>query len=114
MQNREGAKFRAKDSIRTLCSDLRSFAPLRLYSDWDAGLEPAVPGGEQFTRRENGYYLRPELSVDISPHCAGGQSLPMTSALYIVDGVRTPFCKMGTTLANADAVELGRAVSAAV
>jgi acetyl-CoA acetyltransferase family protein len=38
----------------------------------------------------------------------------MTSALYIVDGVRTPFCKMGTTLANADAVELGRTASAAV
>ncbi|MDO8543271.1 MAG: thiolase family protein [Opitutaceae bacterium] len=38
----------------------------------------------------------------------------MTSPLYIVDGVRTPFCKMGTALAGADAVELGRTVAAAV
>lgn len=38
----------------------------------------------------------------------------MTSPLYIVDGVRTPFCKMGTTLAGADAVELGRTAAAAV
>ena len=37
-----------------------------------------------------------------------------TSALYIVDGVRTPFCKMGTALAGADAVELGRTAAAAV
>jgi acetyl-CoA acetyltransferase family protein len=38
----------------------------------------------------------------------------MTSPLYIVDGVRTPFCKMGTALAGTDAIELGRTVSAAV
>ena len=38
----------------------------------------------------------------------------MKEALYIVDGVRTPFAKMGTTLAACDAVELGRTVSAAV
>lgn len=38
----------------------------------------------------------------------------MNSPLYIVDGVRTPFCKMGTTLAGADAVELGRTAAAAV
>ncbi len=38
----------------------------------------------------------------------------MNSPLYIVDGVRTPFCKMGTTLAGADAVELGRTATAAV
>lgn len=38
----------------------------------------------------------------------------MTAPLYIVDGVRTPFCKMGTALAGADAIELGRAAAAAV
>ena len=38
----------------------------------------------------------------------------MTTPLYIVDGVRTPFCKMGTALADADAVELGRTAVAAV
>ena len=38
----------------------------------------------------------------------------MNSPLYIVDGVRTPFCKMGTALAGADAVELGRTATAAV
>lgn len=38
----------------------------------------------------------------------------MKETLYIVDGVRTPFCKMGTTLARADAVELGRTAAAAV
>jgi len=32
----------------------------------------------------------------------------MKEPLYIVDGVRTPFCKMGTLLASASAVELGR------
>lgn len=38
----------------------------------------------------------------------------MNSPLYIVDGVRTPFAKMGTTLAAADAVDLGRTAAAAV
>lgn len=38
----------------------------------------------------------------------------MNAPLYIVDGVRTPFCKMGTTLAGADAIELGRSAAAAV
>lgn len=38
----------------------------------------------------------------------------MTSPLYIVDGVRTPFCKAGTALASSDAIELGRAAAAAV
>ena len=38
----------------------------------------------------------------------------MTTPLYIVDGVRTPFCKMGTALAGADAVELGRSATAAL
>jgi acetyl-CoA C-acetyltransferase/acetyl-CoA acyltransferase len=38
----------------------------------------------------------------------------MSSALYIVDGVRTPFCKMGTALATADAVDLGRSAASAV
>src|SRR5688500_5122829 len=38
----------------------------------------------------------------------------MSNALYIVDGVRTPFCKMGTALAGSDAVELGRTAAAAV
>src|SRR3954452_16368775 len=44
-----------------------------------------------------------------SSHCR-----PMNSPLYIVDGVRTPFCKMGTALAGADAIELGRTAAAAV
>lgn len=38
----------------------------------------------------------------------------MKEPLYIVDGVRTPFAKMGTTLAGCDAVELGRTAAAAV
>lgn len=33
-----------------------------------------------------------------------------SNSLVIVDGVRTPFAKFGTTLASADAVELGRVV----
>jgi acetyl-CoA acetyltransferase family protein len=36
----------------------------------------------------------------------------MSSPVYIVEGVRTPFCKMGTALAGTDAVELGRAATA--
>jgi acetyl-CoA acetyltransferase family protein len=38
----------------------------------------------------------------------------MKESLYIVDGVRTPFAKMGTTLAACDAAELGRTAAAAV
>ena len=38
----------------------------------------------------------------------------MNTPLYIVDGVRTPFARMGTTLAGCDAVELGRTAAAAV
>ncbi|HTJ78417.1 MAG TPA: acetyl-CoA C-acyltransferase [Rariglobus sp.] len=38
----------------------------------------------------------------------------MKAPLYIVDGVRTPFCKMGTALASADAIELGRSAAAAL
>jgi acetyl-CoA C-acetyltransferase/acetyl-CoA acyltransferase len=38
----------------------------------------------------------------------------MTPTLYIVDGVRTPFCKMGTALAGSDAVDLGRTAATAV
>jgi acetyl-CoA acetyltransferase family protein len=38
----------------------------------------------------------------------------MNSTLYIVDGVRTPFCKMGTQLAASDAVDLGRTATAAL
>ena len=38
-------------------------------------------------------------------------SLP--APLYFVDGVRTPFCRMGTALAGTDAVELGRTAAAA-
>ncbi|MBI4626785.1 MAG: thiolase family protein [Verrucomicrobia bacterium] len=38
----------------------------------------------------------------------------MKEAAYIVAGVRTPFCKMGTALAGADAIDLGRAAAAAV
>ncbi len=34
--------------------------------------------------------------------------------LFFIDGVRTPFCKMGTTLASMDAVELGRSAIAAL
>src|SRR6267378_3501704 len=33
----------------------------------------------------------------------------MNEPIYIVDGVRTPFAKSGTTLADYDAVELGKA-----
>ena len=32
--------------------------------------------------------------------------------IYIVDGVRTPFAKMGTAFAETDAVELGRVATA--
>ena len=39
-------------------------------------------------------------------------SLP--APLYIVDGVRTPCCRMGTDLAGTDAVELGRTAVAAL
>lgn len=38
----------------------------------------------------------------------------MKEPLYIVDGVRTPFAKMGTTLAACDAAELGRTAAAAL
>ncbi len=38
----------------------------------------------------------------------------MKEPLYIVDGVRTPFAKLGTTLAGCDATELGRTATAAV
>ncbi|HLP25439.1 MAG TPA: acetyl-CoA C-acyltransferase, partial [Acidobacteriota bacterium] len=38
----------------------------------------------------------------------------MKEPLYIVDGVRTPFAKMGTTLAACDAAELGRTATAAL
>src|SRR5882724_5238699 len=38
----------------------------------------------------------------------------MKESLYIVDGVRTPFCKMGTAFAGADAIDLGRSATAAV
>ncbi|MDF3058628.1 MAG: acetyl-CoA acetyltransferase [Rariglobus sp.] len=38
----------------------------------------------------------------------------MNASLYIVDGARTPFSKMGTDLAASDAVELGRAAATAV
>jgi acetyl-CoA C-acetyltransferase/acetyl-CoA acyltransferase len=38
----------------------------------------------------------------------------MKEPLYIVDGLRTPFAKMGTTLAACDATELGRTAAAAV
>lgn len=38
----------------------------------------------------------------------------MKAPLYIVDGVRTPFAKMGTTLAACDASELGRTAAAAL
>lgn len=34
--------------------------------------------------------------------------------LFIIDGIRTPFCKMGSTLADFDAVELGRAAVSAL
>ena len=34
---------------------------------------------------------------------------PLDQPIYIVDGVRTPFAKMGTAFADTDAVELGRA-----
>src|SRR6185436_14654583 len=45
-------------------------------------------------------------------HPRGGARMKET--LYIVDGVRTPFCKMGTTLAGSDAVDLGRTATAAL
>jgi acetyl-CoA C-acetyltransferase/acetyl-CoA acyltransferase len=38
----------------------------------------------------------------------------MKEPLYIVDGLRTPFCKMGTALAGSDAADLGRSVVAAL
>lgn len=38
----------------------------------------------------------------------------MKEPLYIVDGMRTPFARMGTTLAACDATELGRTAAAAV
>lgn len=38
----------------------------------------------------------------------------MKETLYIVDGLRTPFCKMGTALAGSDAADLGRGVVAAL
>jgi acetyl-CoA acetyltransferase family protein len=38
----------------------------------------------------------------------------MSAELFIVDGVRTPFSKMGTALADTDAVELGRSTASAV
>ncbi len=38
----------------------------------------------------------------------------MKEPLYIVDGVRTPFARMGTTLAASDAADLGRTAAAAV
>ena len=38
----------------------------------------------------------------------------MSSALYIVDGLRTPFCKIGTALAHSDAADLGRTAVAAL
>jgi acetyl-CoA C-acetyltransferase/acetyl-CoA acyltransferase len=38
----------------------------------------------------------------------------MNALLYVVDGVRTPFCKMGTALAGMDAVELGRSAASGV
>ena len=38
----------------------------------------------------------------------------MNAPLYIVDGARTAFCKMGTDLASSDAVELGRTAASAV
>lgn len=38
----------------------------------------------------------------------------MKAPLYIVDGLRTPFAKMGTTLAACDATELGRTATVAV
>jgi len=38
----------------------------------------------------------------------------MNAPLYVIDGIRTPFCKMGTALAGADAIELGRTVASAL
>ena len=38
----------------------------------------------------------------------------MKTPVYIVEGVRTPFCKAGSELATADAVELGRTAVAAL
>ncbi len=38
----------------------------------------------------------------------------MNTPVYIVDGLRTPFCKMGTDLAASDAVDLGRTAASAL
>ncbi|MFH1497127.1 MAG: acetyl-CoA C-acyltransferase [Verrucomicrobiota bacterium] len=38
----------------------------------------------------------------------------MNTPVYIVDGPRTPFCKLGTDLAGSDAVDLGRTAAAAL
>src|SRR5688500_12129830 len=38
----------------------------------------------------------------------------MSAGVFIIDGVRTPFCKMGTALAGMDAVELGRSAASGV
>lgn len=38
----------------------------------------------------------------------------MNPPVFIVDGVRTPFCKMGTALAGADAIDLGRTAATAL
>ena len=38
----------------------------------------------------------------------------MKTALYVVDGIRTPFCKLGTALAASDAADLGRTAVAAL
>jgi len=38
----------------------------------------------------------------------------MKESVYIVEGVRTPFSKMGTTLTNVDAIDLGRTAAAAL
>ena len=35
----------------------------------------------------------------------------MREPIYIVDGVRTPFAKAGTTLADSEAVDLGKTAS---
>jgi acetyl-CoA C-acetyltransferase/acetyl-CoA acyltransferase len=34
----------------------------------------------------------------------------MNEPIYIVDGIRTPFAKAGTTLADSEAVDLGKTV----
>lgn len=38
----------------------------------------------------------------------------MNPTVHIVDGIRTPFCRMGSELASSDAVELGRSAVAAL